>query len=337
MRVRGDAAQDLLTLAVNRWNFSMPTRAYWTLEEAHRVNPPRNMTAGHDPAIPRGRPETALPQYGNGIEDLDALVKPARRAGQKVQTPHHIVQIGQTVGNPTLAATNVATAQSDAWNLVRSAIGNARKFIYIEDQYFWSEDAARELAKALPKIQHLTVLVPPDDLVGASLRHRAIDVLYDAAGSDEQRKKIAFFIRKDSYHQYIHAKMYIVDDEIVIVGSANCNNRGYFHDSEVVGLVADPPWDDEHGPRDGKWYKLELNLAHKLRMQLWAEHLRIDASRVVDGVAAAVYWRDPPPDVKASRNLVEYPYSPQPLVATRLHQVYLPGGWLDFAVIDPKP
>lgn len=64
---------------------------------------------------------------------------------------------------------------------------------------------------------------------------------------------------------YVHAKMMVVDDVFVAVGSMNLDRRGFFHDGEMVAsalpaaLAAAPD-----------------NPARRLRVALWAEHLGID-------------------------------------------------------------
>lgn len=105
--------------------------------------------------------------------------------------------------------------------------------------------------------------------------------------------KISLYVIRELEHSYIHAKMFIVDDEIAIIGSANSNNRGYFNDSEDNGEIADLEWEAETSAWGGKWWRLDLTLAHKLRMDLWSEHLVMPAEALVDGVAAEVHWRNP--------------------------------------------
>jgi phosphatidylserine/phosphatidylglycerophosphate/cardiolipin synthase-like enzyme len=63
---------------------------------------------------------------------------------------------------------------------------------------------------------------------------------------------------------YVHSKTTIVDDEWFSVGSANLNNRGLVTDSEINALVHDPA------------------LAKSLRLNLWAEHLKMTPEAVAN-------------------------------------------------------
>ncbi|KAF7725701.1 Phospholipase D1 [Apophysomyces ossiformis] len=71
---------------------------------------------------------------------------------------------------------------------------------------------------------------------------------------------------------YIHDKLMIVDDRIVLIGSANINDRSMLgnRDSEVAMLIEDTEMVPSY--MDGKQYKA-AKFAHTLRMQLWKEHL----------------------------------------------------------------
>jgi len=61
-------------------------------------------------------------------------------------------------------------------------------------------------------------------------------------------------------HSYVHAKTWIFDDRFAIIGSANCNQRGWTHDSEsCVGTF------DESKDTPGTY-----TFAHRLRIRLWA-------------------------------------------------------------------
>lgn len=66
---------------------------------------------------------------------------------------------------------------------------------------------------------------------------------------------------------YVHAKMMIVDDVFLSIGSANLNRRGFFHDGEI-NVFTIPA-----GLRDSA-----RNPALALRRQLWAEMLDLPAA-----------------------------------------------------------
>ncbi|KAI8891245.1 phospholipase D/nuclease [Backusella circina FSU 941] len=71
---------------------------------------------------------------------------------------------------------------------------------------------------------------------------------------------------------YIHDKLMIVDDKIVIMGSANINDRSMAgnRDSEIAMIIEDTETIPSY--MDGKEYQA-AKFAHTLRMQLWKEHL----------------------------------------------------------------
>ncbi|KAI8376797.1 hypothetical protein BD560DRAFT_445548 [Blakeslea trispora] len=71
---------------------------------------------------------------------------------------------------------------------------------------------------------------------------------------------------------YIHDKLLIVDDRIVLIGSANINDRSQLgnRDSEIAMLIEDTEMIPSF--MDGKEYKA-AKFAHSLRMQLFKEHL----------------------------------------------------------------
>jgi len=76
---------------------------------------------------------------------------------------------------------------------------------------------------------------------------------------------------------YVHSKVWIFDDELAIIGSANCNRRGWNYDSEVAAAI----FDRAPSPEKGRY-----SFAQQLRIKLWAKHLRLgeDDTRVVNGI-----------------------------------------------------
>lgn len=92
--------------------------------------------------------------------------------------------------------------------------------------------------------------------------------------------------------------MFVFDDEYAIVGSANANNRSYFHDSEASVGIAERAFDKPDGARGGHWFAAEANFARRLRIKLWEEHLRFPAEELFDGVGARVLWDLPNPQAR---------------------------------------
>jgi phosphatidylserine/phosphatidylglycerophosphate/cardiolipin synthase-like enzyme len=71
---------------------------------------------------------------------------------------------------------------------------------------------------------------------------------------------------------YVHAKVGIVDDVWLTVGSANLNSHSFFNDTEVNAVVRDP------------------GFVRAARLRLWSEHL----DGAAEGDVAAVVderWR----------------------------------------------
>lgn len=92
-----------------------------------------------------------------------------------------------------------------------------------------------------------------------------------------------------AFHTYVHSKLFIVVNLFAIIGSANCNRKGWAHDSEVLMGILD---------------SVNAEFAHQLRIALWAEHLNLykPEGRLVDGVAGAELWLNP----TASAHAVQY-------------------------------
>jgi len=80
---------------------------------------------------------------------------------------------------------------------------------------------------------------------------------------------------------YVHAKVMIVDDDIVIMGSANVNDRSMLgsRDSEIAIVMEDSV--KVKSRMAGKEVSVS-NLVHSLRKQLFREHLHMTEEDVMD-------------------------------------------------------
>jgi phosphatidylserine/phosphatidylglycerophosphate/cardiolipin synthase-like enzyme len=167
------------------------------------------------------------------------------------------------------------------------ALRSARSLIYLENQFLWSPEIVEVLEGKLREPPaddfRVVVLLPEranngqDDTRGMLGRL----VAADERSGDEGRghRLLAATIKsrtgEDSGPLYVHAKIGIVDDGWLAVGSANLNEHSLFNDTEVDVVTCD------------------AGLARDTRLRLWAEHLERDRA-AVDGDPARVVdelWR----------------------------------------------
>ena len=157
------------------------------------------------------------------------------------------------------------------------AVAHARRLVYLEDQYLWSEDVGRHFAQMLrenPELRLIAVIPIHPDVDGAvSLppqlygRKLAMDLLLEAGGD---RVAVYGLTNEGGYPVYVHSKVCVVDDVWASVGSDNFNRRSWSSDTEAACAVQDTRVEDVAGgaPRDA--------FALRLRRELVAEHVGID-------------------------------------------------------------
>ena len=210
-------------------------------------------------------------------------------------TGRQFVRVGETFngvlrppnGRPSRVR---SVAVQDIW--VRSILG-ARKFIYIEEQYMISTCAAAAIRSVLPRLQHVTILIPPSeitDLPGKWRRRR--EFIQAITDRNPHAAKLHIYTRalppepacrrSGGPHLYVHAKMAVIDDELLLIGSANLNNRGWETDSELVVAACE---DTPAG---------QVSPAKRLRMELWAHHLDQPVANVTDPTGSRSLWDSAP-------------------------------------------
>lgn len=126
------------------------------------------------------------------------------------------------------------------------AIAAARSSIYIENQYFTNDTLARALARRLgePDGPEVIVVMPKEcegwiekQTMGV-LRHEALELLVDADRHRRLRLVYPMASRARNVATFVHAKVMIVDDRLLRIGSANLSHRSMGVDSEC-DLIAD--------------------------------------------------------------------------------------------------
>jgi phospholipase D1/2 len=163
------------------------------------------------------------------------------------------------------------------------AIASAKTTIYCESQYFASRRIASAMAERLqerdgPEI----VIVNPESADGFleavtmdTARARLLGLIDQA--DRYGRFRIFTPVTKNRQPIYVHAKILIVDDRLLRVGSSNINNRSMGFDTECDLIV-------EAAPDREDWANLRATIS-TVRDDLLAEHLGTQAARVSERVA----------------------------------------------------
>jgi phosphatidylserine/phosphatidylglycerophosphate/cardiolipin synthase-like enzyme len=171
------------------------------------------------------------------------------------------------------------------------AFARARSFIYVEDQYLWSVEVAQVLCDALtrhPKL-HLIAVVPrhPDRdgrFSGPPYRigqQRLIERVRRAA---KGRVGVFDLEARDGRPIYVHAKVCIVDDVWMAIGSDNLNRRSWTNDSELTCALIDDTRDERFPADPGGRGDGARRLARETRLRLWREHLECDDDALCDPI-----------------------------------------------------
>ena len=142
------------------------------------------------------------------------------------------------------------------------ALRSARELIYLENQFLWSSEIAEILQE---KLAHppsddfrLVLLLPARPNDGADdTRGQLADLIQCDAGDGRLLACSLYALGARGPQQvYVHAKIGIVDDRWLTLGSANLNEHSLFNDTEVNVVTCD------------------ARLARETRLRLWSEHLQ---------------------------------------------------------------
>jgi phosphatidylserine/phosphatidylglycerophosphate/cardiolipin synthase-like enzyme len=150
------------------------------------------------------------------------------------------------------------------------ALRSAERLVYLENQFLWAPEIVEVLVGKLRNpptdgFRLLTVL-PGKPKSGAEDTRGQISVLVDADGGAGRFLACTLHQRgEDAKPVYVHAKIGIVDDRWLTIGSANLNEHSLFNDTEMNVVVQDSV------------------LARETRLRLWAEHLECEPGELEGG------------------------------------------------------
>jgi phospholipase D1/2 len=155
--------------------------------------------------------------------------------------------------------------------LYLDAIRRARKLIYLESQYFASHRIGEALASRLGEEQGPEIVVINPQAASGWLEEEVMGsarslILRDLAAADRHdRFRIFHPVAAGGTPIYVHAKIMIVDDTFLRVGSSNLNNRSMGLDTECdLALEASPQPDGKLAAR-----------IQAIRHDILAEHLGV--------------------------------------------------------------
>lgn len=158
--------------------------------------------------------------------------------------------------------------------LYLAGIKSARRYIYIESQYLAAETICEALKARLAETDgpEIVIINPRDaesqleDDAMHVLRERLVEELKRA--DHQNRFRIYFPVTKEGDPIYVHAKIMIIDDHLLRLGSSNLNNRSMGFDTECDVAIEQP-----------------AQVIEGFRTRLIAEHLGQTPERVAEVMA----------------------------------------------------
>lgn len=230
-----------------------------------------------------------------GGDRLDTSEHPARGAigwhdaAARIEGPlvgdvgNHIAARWRDVAGETLSAANPASAGEVTAQFVRTvpervyefaphgdfrileayvrALRSAERLIYLESQFLWAPEITEILrAKLLdpptPEFR-MVILLPAHPNNGTDDTRGQLGQLV-AADRDHRLLACSLFQPGRVEQVYVHAKVGVVDDRWLCIGSANLNDHSLFNDTEACLITCDE------------------TLARETRLRLWREHAELD-------------------------------------------------------------
>ena len=156
------------------------------------------------------------------------------------------------------------------------ALRAADRFVYIENQFLWSPEIASVLIDKLTNPPRhdfrLLLVLPARANSGADDTRGVLGELIEADADAGRLLACTLYARSGALtdHVYIHAKVAIVDDGWLTIGSANLNEHSLFNDTEMNVVLHDP------------------GVTTRTRRRLWAEHLELSDEELPDDPIAAI-------------------------------------------------
>jgi phosphatidylserine/phosphatidylglycerophosphate/cardiolipin synthase-like enzyme len=209
------------------------------------------------------------------------------------------VQVLRTYGitNRAMGYSWSPTGEFTVWASYLNAIRRASTYIYIEDQYFlpwgWPPrytrtgaardvDVVYQLGEAMKRGVRVAILTPSNDEDSTHMfqkyqRDIGVNYLLGVKAAGAAGDIVVASLQNSGTDVYVHSKLMLVDDELVLIGSTNVGQRSMTYDGEIHAAVVDSAG----------------VFARECRKTLWGEHTaRPPASLDAPVVAYATFKAD---------------------------------------------
>jgi phospholipase D1/2 len=235
--------------------------------------------------------DAAIAVGGNAAKALGELARDRweKATGETIQPPPSVPPLWPEFLEPLMTSVDVAISRTEAAYEGRNAvheiealhlaiIAATRRTLYIESQYFASRRMAEAIAARLgePDGPEFVVINPEssqgwlEEKAMGSARARLLEIIRQADVHD--RFRLFTPVTRARKPIYVHAKIVIMDDTLMRVGSSNLNNRSMGLDTECdLSVEAKHLAADENEVR---------GTIAGLRNALVAEHLGVDPAAV---------------------------------------------------------
>ena len=211
-KLEGRITRDLEREFVMRWN--------------------RERAAAKPRTLPGWKPAEELKQLSAGGPDASGATNP------------HKLQMLRTVSTVAADGFSFERRREDIWRGYFRLIARAKRFIYLENQYFHAVPLAEAIVRQAQAHPELFVIVflgtgtDDDPLIANQMRFLRNQFFARLiAGIPRNRRR---FFTPWFPDGILHSKLILVDDEALCMGSCNANPRGFFLDSELNVMLEHP-------------------------------------------------------------------------------------------------
>lgn len=235
-----------IDFTLDRWDTpEHPHRSRFRRVFGRSYAPRHEVAAAVDGAAARALGELARDRWVSATGQSLVAVDGERTVWPAKLTPTiRNVDVGIARTVPTLSDRS-EVREVEALNL--EAISKARQTIYLENQYLASRRLVDALAARLqePGGPEIVIVMPRssesrlEQQAMDSARHRLLQLLW--AADDHRRLGVYWPVTDGGTAIYVHAKVLVIDDRLLRIGSSNLNNRSMGFDSECDLAVEAAP------------------------------------------------------------------------------------------------